>query len=74
MTTPRNDLFGYLTECDLNGPEYAYLGHFRQMRGLELGHNDVNPCANDADQMDKFIESMEAERSPTTISDKPGGA
>ncbi len=33
-----DDLLSYLG--DMSGPEYAYLGHFRQERFLAQGHND----------------------------------
>lgn len=32
-----DDLFSYL---DVSGPEFAYLGHFREARFLCAGHND----------------------------------
>lgn len=38
-----SDLFAYL-KCD--GPEYDYLGHFREREYLEMGHNDIEGDIN----------------------------
>lgn len=61
-----------LSYLDVAGPEYSYLGHFRQFRFLDQGHNDISE--DDADEMDKLVEHMGSSRMPTSPSDKPQGA
>ena len=64
------DLLSYL---DVGGPLFSYLGHFRQLKILECGHNDSSG-EDDAAQVDKFLEGMGSSRMTSTAQDEPGGA
>ena len=53
----------------LYGPEYAWLGHFRDPAILCAGHN-----TDDAERQDEVYETYNEGAAPNKISDKPGGA
>ncbi len=46
-----DDLLGYL---DVSGPEFAYLGHFRQRQFLVQGHNYVDSEGETREGLDPY--------------------
>jgi hypothetical protein len=48
----------------VTGPLYAYLGHFKNPKWLEQGHNDID----DAENQDQTIAQFYQGRAPTDVS------
>ena len=72
-------LYRYLADdgVDAANPLYAYAKHWiATPEFLHAGHNVDDPkfTANDADQLDKTVEALEATRLPTATSNEPQGA